>query len=90
MKKQLELHLEDRIQITERVLEIFNNELYLHSSKMEHKSQSGLSRVDAHGLGGYCTNGSTHLSLVQWFKLSVGKREIKQQKSELTGTGTGN
>lgn len=45
MKKELEPHLEDRIQITEKVLKIFNIILYFHSAKKGHKTQSGLSRV---------------------------------------------
>lgn len=71
---QKESHPEDRIQITEMMLEIFNTKLHLHSSTMRNKSQSGLSRVDVHGLAGCCINWSTHLSLVLWFKLSVGKK----------------
>lgn len=73
MKKELEPHLEDRIQITEKVLKIFNNILYFHSAKKGHKTQSGLSRVMP-WVARYCTNGSTHFSLLQWFKLSVGKK----------------
>lgn len=89
MQKELETPLEYRIWVTEIVLVRFNTKLYLLSSKMGHKSQAGLSRVDAHGLAGYCINGRAHPSLAPQFQPSKGNPH-PHPNSEVTGRGIGN